>query len=279
MAASEKLTSLVNQMPDPDKRGTYGKIDKQKVESAIAAIHKGGRENVLGLIDMLVEPGKGNDIKPHYALHVLAVHVCKQPTDKPRAELAKAIVSKLPSKPKGVQRYLIRQLQIAGGAEVVPALGKALTDPALCEPAAQALVAIRAGAADQLCAALPNVSGRCRLIVLLGLAVLADRKGLDLLRKALNDGDSDARLIAARGLANLADASSARRMLRVSDQAKGWERVKTTNACLLLAENLLAAGDKATAAVIGEHLRGGRTAARDAHVRRAAEKVLVAAAQ
>ena len=39
--------------------------------------------------------------------------------------------------------FVIRQLQVAGGKESAPALGKQLADPVLCEPAAQALLAIR----------------------------------------------------------------------------------------------------------------------------------------
>ncbi len=73
MAASEQLKTLVAQMPNPDARGMYcTDIDKEKIERAIAEIHKGGKENVLGLIDMLGQPGSDRDVKPHYALHCLA---------------------------------------------------------------------------------------------------------------------------------------------------------------------------------------------------------------
>ena len=53
MKAPTQLNSLVSQMPDPDDRGTFSNSSKETVERAIAEIHAGGREYVLGLIDML----------------------------------------------------------------------------------------------------------------------------------------------------------------------------------------------------------------------------------
>ena len=58
MAASETLKALVAKMPNPDGRGMYcTDIDKEEIEKAVAEIAKGGKENVLGLIDLLGEPG------------------------------------------------------------------------------------------------------------------------------------------------------------------------------------------------------------------------------
>ena len=59
MAISEKLKALVDQMPDPDARGMYcTDIDKDKIEKAIAEIQQGGKENILGLIEMLGRPAR-----------------------------------------------------------------------------------------------------------------------------------------------------------------------------------------------------------------------------
>ncbi|MDH3719626.1 MAG: hypothetical protein OES79_16010, partial [Planctomycetota bacterium] len=70
MAVTEQLKKLVDQMPDPDGRGMYtSDIDKEKIEQAVAQIAKGGKGNVLGLIEMLGEPGSEENAKPHYALH------------------------------------------------------------------------------------------------------------------------------------------------------------------------------------------------------------------
>ncbi len=58
MAVTKQLKELVDQMPRPDKRGMYTEnIDKAKIEKAAAAIAKGGKESLLGLIELLGEPG------------------------------------------------------------------------------------------------------------------------------------------------------------------------------------------------------------------------------
>ena len=160
MKRSSSLTALVNKLPDPDGRGMLTNIDKEVVDNVISEIHKGGRRSISGLIDMLVEPGEGDDVKPRYALHCLAVYVCKLNDDRRRRTFARALASQLGGdRPKAVQGYLVRQLQVAGGQEVTGALGELLHDEDLCEYAAQALAAIGEGAAEQLRNALPQARG------------------------------------------------------------------------------------------------------------------------
>jgi len=277
MAVSPKLKALVEAMPDPDGRGTYANIDKEKVEKAVAGIRTGGRENVSGLIDMLVEPGRGNDVKAHYALHALAVHVCTLKDEKARTEFARTVASRLADRPAEVQRFLIRQLQVAGGEEAVKTLGKALLDAALCDWAARALVAIGGSAADRLRDALPQVKGKCRLMILLALGALADTKAVSAFRTAVAGTDPGTQLAGAWGLARLADADSADALLKAADARSGWERIRLTDACFLLAENLAAAGKKAPAARIYTHLRDTRTRPSEVHVRKAAERRLAIA--
>lgn len=278
MPASEELKALVAQMPDPDKRGLYSQIDKGKVETAIAAIHKGGRDSVLGLIDMLLPPGQGDDFKAHYALHALAIHVLKQEDDEPRKVFAQAVASRLDAKtPKGVQKYLCQEIETAGGPEAVEALGKVVTDPELCEPAARALAAIGGDAADQLRAALPKVKGKCRLTLIQNLGVVKDEKAVDALKKAAGDGDEAIRIAAAWGLANIGDAGSVGVVLKAADAKPGWERIQNTKAAMVLAENLLAADKKDEAKRIYTHLRDTRTDPSEKYIRDAAEKGLAAA--
>ena len=143
--ASEKLDELVAQMPDPDDRGMYcTNIDKAKIEKAIAKIHEGGRENILGIIDMLVEPGKGDDTKAHYALHCLGLHVCNRADEKARRHFGDTLASQLGGGlPKGVQAYLIQELQSFGGKEAVDKLAALADDKELAQPVAMALEAIQ----------------------------------------------------------------------------------------------------------------------------------------
>jgi len=271
---STAVSELVNKLPDPDEHGLLSNIDKEVVESVIEEIYKGGRKNIIGIINMLVPPGAGDDVKAHYAVHCLALHVCKLNDDNQRRRFARVLASQLGgSRPKAVQAYLAQELQVCGGKEVSKALGKLLTDEQLCEPAAQALVAIGAGAAEQLRSALPRAEGKCRLTIVQNLGVVRDGQSVEALREALNDPDREVRLAAGWALANIGDAGSVDLLLRAAD-TEGWERIGATKACLLLAERLLAAGRKSDAAKIYTHLRDTRTDPTEKYVRDAAIRAL-----
>ena len=281
MPATDELKALIAQVPDPDAGGTYVNMDEEKMEAIrklLPQLLKGGRDAVLGIIDMLLEPGKGNDVKPHFALHLMAVHVTGLGDDKARADFALAVASQVGGgRPKAVQQYLIQELQVAGGKEVVETLGKALLDTELCDDAARALAAIRDGAAEQFLAALPRVQGRRRLSLIDKLAVLRCPKAADAFKQALGDPDADIRIAAAWGIARIADASAADALLKAADDHQGWERINETDACVALAEALLAAGKKAEAVALYTHLARTRTGPAERHIRDAAERALAAA--
>jgi len=276
MAATEQLKALVDQMPDPDDRGMYTqKIDKERIEKAIAAIYGGGRENVLGLIDMLGPPGSRQDAKPRYALHCLANHVLIVGDEDARRELSQAMAEQLASdRPAHVKAFLCQELQWAGGPEAASGLGKLLLDETLVEPATMALVAIRQGAAEQFRAALPRAQGKCRLNVIQGLGAVQDRQSAEALRDALRDPDREVRLAAGWGLARMGDAASTDALLAAADVQRGWERIQATKHCLVLAEKLAASGNKRLAAKIYAHLRDTRTEPSERYLREAAEKAL-----
>jgi len=280
MAASEQLKLLVGQMPDPDVRGMYcTDIDKEKIEKTTAEIAKGGKQNILGVIDMLAEPGSDADVKPHYALHCLANYVLQQGDEKARSEFAEALASQLSGdRPKYVRGYLCQELQWAGRKEAVPALAALLTDEELADPAGMALVAIKDGAGEALRAALPNAKGRCRLVVLHSLAALADPASAPIFIQALGDTDREVRIAAGAGLARLGDTSAVDALLKAADKEPGWERIQAAKHCLVLAEKLAAAGKKSEAAKICEHLRQTRTDPSENYIREAAQKILAAGA-
>jgi len=279
---------MISKLPDPDENGLLSNIDKEAVENIIAEIQKAGRDGIVGLIDMLVEPGKADDVKPRYALHGLAVYVCKLNDKKHRRAFAEILASQLErDRPKEIKGYLIRQLQVAGprlrGDKLAPAkagvaavLGKFLLDDELCEYAAQALVAIGDGAGQQLRDALPKAKGKCRLTVIQNLGVVRDKKSVNTLKQALGDEDMDIRLAAAWGLANIGDAGSVDLLLKTADIKNPYERIKAAQACLLLAENLLAAGKKKDAMKIYAHLRDTRTDAAEQYLREVAASALAA---
>jgi HEAT repeat protein len=278
MAASRDLKALVDAMPDPDARGMYcTDIDKVKIEKTVAEIAKGGKDNVLAIIDMLGEPGSDQDVKPHYALHCLANYVLQSKDETARAEFSAAVASQLSGgRSKYVRGFLCQELQWAGRREAVPALAKLLLDEELADPAAMALVAIRDGAAEALRAALPSARGRCRLVILHSLAALADRQAIDMFQRALHDSDREVRLAAGAGLARIGAAKATEALLKAADVPPGWERIQQTKHCLVLAEKLAAAGKKTEAARIYGHLRSSRSGPAEEYVRQAAERGLAA---
>jgi HEAT repeat protein len=162
---------------------------------------------------------------------------------------------------------------IQDGVRRPKAAWQLLADEALAEYAAQALLTIRDGAAEQFRAALPRATGRQRLPVVQALGVLRDAPSADNLKPLATDKDADVRRAAVWALANLGDVGSADLLLKAAD-GEGYERIEATPACLLLAENLLAAGSRKEAVRIYTHLRDTRTEPAEAYVRDAAARGL-----
>ena len=158
-----------------------------------------------------------------------------------------------------------------GGAA---ALGRLLLDDELCDPAATALVAIGDGAAEPLRAALPNAKGRSRLVILQNLGAVRDQSSLAALQQALADTEADVRWTAAWALAQLGNAAAIPALLKASDAEASFERIKITQACLVLAESLAATGKKPEAARIYAHLLKTRTDPKERYLRDAAKKAM-----
>jgi len=94
------------------------------------------------------------------------------------------------------------------------------------------------------------------------------------LREALQDEDCEVRLAAGSGLAKLGDDASVDLLLKAADCEPGWERVKQTKHCMVLAEKLAAAGNKAAAGKIYQHLRDTRQDESEKYIRDVAEAAL-----
>jgi len=277
---SSAISELIGRLPDPDERGLLSNIEKETVDSVVSQIYEGGRRSLRALIGLLVEPGRGDDVKPRYALHCLAVRMCRPDEEKARRAFARTLAMQLGGdKPKAVQKYLIRQLQVAGGKEVAAALGKMLQDEELYEPAAQALVAIGNGAAGQLRNALPKVDGKMKLTIIQNLGVVRDTESVSALRNALDDNDREVRLAAGWALATIGDADSVDLLLKAADAEGTYERIKAAKACLLLAERLLDAGKRNSAVKIYKHLLSTRSGSDEAYICDMANEGLAAAAK
>jgi hypothetical protein len=271
MPVSDNLKKLVDDLPKPDGAGMYcDNPNKEKIETAVAAIQKGGRESYIGLIDMLLPQGQG-DGKAHYALHCVGNYTLIIKDENARKEFSQALADQLGSdRTKEVKAYLCQELQWAGHGEAAPALGKLLNDQDLSAAAAMALVGIRDGAAEQLRAALPNAQGICRLNIVQALGAVGDTQSVAALRQALTDTDREVRLAAGWGLSRMGDAGSAEALMKAADAEPGWERIQATKHCLVLAEKL-AASNNAGANAIYDYLRRTRTDPSEAYIVAAVE--------
>ncbi len=275
MAPSPQVVELVKRLPDPDGNRMLSSIDKKVVDDVVAELTRGGSGSIGSLADMLAVPGEADDMKPRYALHCMAVQSCTS-GDGPRRSFAQAVAAQLAGdRPKPVKAFLVELLQTAGGDEVVGSLSPLLADEELCDPAARALVAI--GAVDPLRQALPRVQGPNKLNVIQALGEMGDTRSSGPLQTALGDTDADVRLTAAFALANSGDSGSADALFRAAEVDSVWERDQMTNACLLLAEKLAAAGRNNDAINIYRRLLATRTKPEDSHAKVAAARGLVSA--
>ena len=253
----------------PESWGNASKFtgpDPAPARKLVAEVFLGGRKSILELIALLDNPG---DYKPEYLLHCMAVYA----DGKEQKLLTQTIASQLEK--SQARSILLRELQWVGSADVTRALGKLLSDEKLCADAASALTAIGGNAAaNEFRKAFPKAPGKCRIIIAQNLGVLRDAKSVDALRDALQEADTDLRLIAGWALARIGDTQSIDPLIKMADAAQGNTRFKATNNVLLLAEALAGQGKKSEAARIYTHIQNTRTDPSEKYLREAAARHL-----
>lgn len=277
ISAQEKtarVQELIAKFPVPAKKdGKLADVDKAECDAAVVELLKSPQGSVVAIVDLLST--KGNDSQARHALHAMVISVGGDKKSAERQAVAKALADTLASEqPKENHAFVVRQLQLIGDEKHVAALGKLLLDEDLAETAAQALLAIKTDAADQFRAALPKAGAKQRPLLAQSLGILKDKASAEPLRKFLDDDNRDTRLTAAWALASLPDAASSERLLKMAEAAKGYERGNLTDSCFRLAQNLVAANDKAAARQIYTRLHESRTDAAERYVKDAAAKGL-----
>jgi|YelNatPaOPRAMG01_1025707.scaffolds.fasta_scaffold09413_5 HEAT repeat protein len=280
--ATEKAAQEGATPPPPAKAPVPSKFtgpDPAQADALCEQVLAGGRARLMELIELVRDPADPsfNNYKPEYLLHCLSTYVARPGKETQRRLLIDALVAGLTegNRPTAVRAMLLRELQWIGDDRAVAAVGKFLTDESLCAEAAAALLAIKPeGAAREFRRALPQATGRCRLVVVQSLAQAADPQAASILTEALSDSDREVRLAAAWGLARLGQASAVEALLKAADVEPSYERIKATQACLLLAERLAGNGNRQAATRIYRHLRDTRTDPTEQYVRQVAEKAL-----
>lgn len=267
-----------NEDPKPGQQGKFTAPNPDVAEKIFLEILAGGRDSVQTLVRLVRAPGDSDfqDYKAGYVLHGLVILVGRPGKEEDRLLVSGLLAAELArdKASKSVKAFLIQELQTCGGKEVVPALAAQLAEPELCEPAARALLSIRDGAKEALRTALRDGKAAQRLTLVQALGVARDAEAAPLLKETLRDSNRELRLAAAWGLANCGEASAATALLKLAGEAEDWERSQATKACLLLAERLLAAGQKPEAIRIYTHLRDTRPDRSERHIREAADRAL-----
>lgn len=271
------IKPYLDSFPLPAKRGILSDVNKEETDKTIIEVMKAPDKVALQLVDRLIDPGaQGNDIQARHLLHAMAVRI----PDYDRREgpglrskfclaLAKTLSDKRPDR---VKAFIIRQLQLCGGEEVISKIGEFLTVPGIADDAAQALIAIGKNSAVQFRNAVPMVRNDPSLYsnALHGLAQLADDSSKDIFIEALKDDNDESRLLGLWGLTQLADVSTLPLFLESELKEKGYSRIKSASYCLQFAEKI----NKIDAIKIYQHLIKTRTLPDEKYLREIAESAL-----
>ena len=70
---------IIQAFPTPASGGILSTIDKEACEKAVAQILEGGENILRELTELLVEPGKGNDVQARHAIHATAIRADRHP--------------------------------------------------------------------------------------------------------------------------------------------------------------------------------------------------------
>jgi hypothetical protein len=133
-------------------------------DALASKIIKLGPEGILETCRHLIPPGEGDDARVRFALNGSAVYVNRTGAENERRMFAKTLIKALKAAENDeIKAFLIRQLQITGKVEAVKPIGKFLRNKRLCEPATQALLAIRTSNGEKaLLKALSSAGGANR---------------------------------------------------------------------------------------------------------------------
>ena len=166
---SKELLEMVGELPADDYQTAQGLCEK---------LLAGGADTIERLVEMVGDQfGDPDGVKPKYALHGLVHHACRHSNAGARKLLAETLAGQLSADHSDeLKAFVVRQLQLCGGPDEVPALAKLLDSDRLCNPATQALVAIGGIAAlKALREAQPKSEGSRKVAVDQAVEILSRR--------------------------------------------------------------------------------------------------------
>lgn len=191
-----KVADVLTEMPAQDE-GHYQKLMEEMLLL--------GEPGILLFTDMLQPPGEEDDSRVRFAISGLAKYVTSKGYEEER-ELFNASILKAIGKNDNdyIRSFLISQLQFSGTVDVVPLLGKFLTDDFLSEPAAFTLVAIKTSESEKaLMKALGESSGANQITIVKALGDLRSADAVKEIEKLVFSEKSNLRKVALYALANI----------------------------------------------------------------------------
>ena len=205
-----------------------------------------GSKGILQICDLLVPPGTSDDANVRYALSGLAKYAGRQNAEKERKMLSNVFLKSLSqASDNEVKAFLIRQLQLVGKKEAVKPLVAYLTDERLCEPATQALLAIRTKGIDKaFLKALPSVKGSNQVTIIKALGELQYKKATKQLLEYATSEDTDTRRVALFALANIGSKESGSVLATSMQSAADFEKAHFSSLYLLYAQRRAESGKK-----------------------------------
>ena len=174
------------------------------------------------------------------------------------AESPRELIDILKSNAPPAQKAITcKRLAIYGDKDAVPALAPLLADPQLASWARIALEAIPdPAAADALRAALDTLQGNLLVGAINSLGVLRDAKSVPALVAKLKSADPLVIGAVADALGRIGGDDAAAALVSALTKAPAPVQADVAYGCILCAERLLAAGQRATAAKLYEAVRG-----------------------
>ena len=125
---NEKVAQLAARFRDPKDLKRQSNPDLKEMTATLDELRAMGADGVTSLVDLLKPDVEGGDVHVRHILHAQAMRASGWP-EKDRQAFTNALVGTLKADhPKSVKGYVIRQLQVAGGAEVTAARGEWLLD-------------------------------------------------------------------------------------------------------------------------------------------------------
>jgi HEAT repeat protein len=236
-----------------------------------------GDEGIVAVCRMLASPGASDDSPARFALHGVTTVVNQSGLDRERSLFTKALLRALEQeREKEVQAFLIRQLQLSAGDEAVKPLKGYLQDNRLCDPAAQALLAIATPKAEEaLLKSLKDATGHRRVILVRALGEMRSEKAVPLILPFAMGEEAGLRQVSLFALANIGDPAAEAALIRFPLIAPPYDRGRAPSSLLLYARRLGEAGHKKESARFCHQLLNNYTALQESQIACAALTILV----